>query len=106
LIIIGDFEIRDHNWNPSYLYYSIYGNILRKIADSLNLELLLPIVQISTHYSNNPQDSNSVLDLIFFHANIEEFNNYMILPDLWSSSNHTPLLVNIVIEKEVIQDKR
>ena len=44
---------------------------LREIADSFNLELLMPIVQVPTQYSDNSQDSNSVLDLMFFHTNIE-----------------------------------
>jgi len=92
LIMIGDFNIRDHDWNPSYLYHSIHEDTLREIVDkdtlreivdSLNLELLSSIVQVSTYYLNNPQDLNSVLDLMFLYANVEEFNNYIILPDLW-----------------------
>jgi len=42
---------------------------------------------------------------MFLYANAEEFNNYVILPDLQSLSDHTPLLVCIIIEKETIQDK-
>ena len=33
---------------PSYPHHSTYADILRKITDSFNLELLLPIVQVST----------------------------------------------------------
>jgi len=44
LIITGDFNIRDHDWNPSYLHYSIHEDTLREIVDSLNLELLSFIV--------------------------------------------------------------
>ena len=43
LIMIVNFNIRDNNWNPLYLYYFIYINILRKIANSLNLEILLSV---------------------------------------------------------------
>ena len=42
---------------------------------------------------DNSQDSNSVLDLIFLHANAEEFNNHMISLDFQSLSDHTSLSV-------------
>jgi len=48
LIMTGDFNIRNNNWNPLYLYHSIYTNMLRKITDSFNLELSSPIIQVST----------------------------------------------------------
>jgi len=83
LIMIGDFNIRDHDWNPLYLHHSMHEDTLREIVDSLNLELLSSIVQVSTYYLNNPQDLNSVLDLMFLYANVEELNNYIISPDLW-----------------------
>ena len=81
-------------------------NTLREIADSFNLELSLFINQIPTQYVDNPQDSNLVIDLIFFHANVEKFNNHTILLDLWSPSDHASLLVYIIIEKKTIQDKK
>jgi len=48
LIMTGDFNIRDNNWNSLYLYHSIYTDMLRKITDSFNLELSSPIIQVST----------------------------------------------------------
>jgi len=42
----SDFNIRDNNWDLSYPHYSIYVDILRKIANSFNLELLMPVVQV------------------------------------------------------------
>ena len=81
LILTGDFNIRNNNWNLLYSHYSKHTNILRKIADRFNLELSMLLDQVSTWYIGNPQDSNSVLDLIFFYANTEKFNNYMILLD-------------------------
>jgi len=42
---------------------------------------------------------------MFLQANSEEFNNHSILPDLWSLSNYTPLIVIIIINEEFIQDK-
>ena len=43
---------------------------------------------------------------MFLHASVEEFNNYIILLDLQSSSNHVSLSVNIIIKEESIQDRK
>ena len=43
---------------------------------------------------------------MFLWANSEEFNNHSILPDLWSPSDHTSLMVDIIINKEFIQTKQ
>ena len=104
--MIRDFNIRNNDWNSLYLYYSTYLNILREITDSFNLKLSSSIIQVSTQYTDNSQDSNSVLDLIFLQANTEEFNNHMILSDLQGLFNHASLSVSIIIEKEFIQDKK
>ena len=80
--------------------------MLREIADSFNLELLSPVIQVLTQYADNSQYSNSVLDLMFFQANAKKFNNYMISPDIQRPSNHASLSVYVIIEKEFIQDKK
>ena len=82
LIITENFNIRDNNCDLSYPHHFTHVDTLRKITDSLNLEISLSIDQIPTRYMNSPQDSNSVLDLMFLHANVEEFNNYTISLDL------------------------
>jgi len=82
LIMIGDFNIRDNNWNPLHLYHLIYMNISREIVGSFNLKLPMSIDQVFTYYTNSPQDLNSVLYLMFLHVNVEEFNNHMISPNL------------------------
>jgi len=89
-----------------YLHHSIHADTLREIADSFNLELSMPVNQVSTQYADNPQESNLVLDLMFLHANVEEFNNYVISLDLQSLSDHAPLSVSIIIKEETIQDKK
>jgi len=66
----------------------------------------LSINHVLTQYANNPQNSNSVLDLLFLQANMEEFNNYQISPDLWNPSDHASLLACIIIKEEVIQDRK
>jgi len=102
----GNFNIREYNWNPSYPHHSMYTDTLSEIANSFNLELLILIIQVPTRYTDNPQEPNLVIDLMFLCANIEEFNKHTILPDLCSSSNHASLSINIIIEKKSIQDKR
>ena len=47
------------------LLYSIHTNTLRKIANSFNLGLSTSINQVSTKYTDNPNKSNSVIDLMF-----------------------------------------
>jgi len=39
LIITGDFNIRDSDWNDFYSFYSVHSNTLLEIADSFNLSL-------------------------------------------------------------------
>ena len=43
LIMTGDFDIRDSNWDPSFLHYSVHADTLREIADLFNLELFMLI---------------------------------------------------------------
>ena len=60
-----DFNISDNEWDSSYSHYSNYTDSLKEIADSFNLELSTPVNQVSMYCTDNPQDSNSVLDLMF-----------------------------------------
>ena len=59
-----------------------------------------------TRYSDNQNDSNLVIDLMFLHSNSSELNNHMIHPEWRLSSDHMPLMVNIAIIKEYIQIKK
>ena len=42
---------------------------------------------------------------MFLWVNLEEINTYFILPNLQSSSDHTLLMVDIIINEKFIQDK-
>jgi len=43
---------------------------------------------------------------MFLQADIEEFNIYHILSNLWSSSNHASLLLSNIIKEEFIQERK
>lgn len=100
--MIGNFNIRDNDWDLLYLYHSIHTNILHEIADSLNLELSMLINLVLTWYTDNPQDSNSVIDLMFLYADLEKFNNYHIILELCSSFDHALISVSVTIKEEHI----
>ena len=76
LIMTEDFNIRDNDWNLSYSHYLSYSDILREIADNLNLDLSTPINPVSTQYVDNFQNSNLVIDFMFLYAKSEGFNNH------------------------------
>ena len=65
LVMTGDFNIRDINLDPSYFYHSVYTNTLQEVANSFDLELSTSINLVLTQYTDNYQDTNLILDLIF-----------------------------------------
>jgi len=77
----GDFNIKDNFWDLNFPYHSTHKDILFEIADSFQLELSKPTELFPTRYSNNDQDSNSILDLVFLWLSSSEFNNHHIHPD-------------------------
>ena len=100
LIMTGNF--RNNFWDPNFLYYSTYRDTLFEIADSFQLEISKPTEFFPTRYSNNNQDSNSVLDLVFLHSFSSKFDNHHIYPDWRLTSDDAPILVNIFIFNECI----
>ena len=76
--------------------------MLGEVADGLDLNLSMFINPASTQYVDNSQDLNLVIDLMFLYAELEEFNNHQISPNLQSPSNYASLSVSIIIEKEFI----
>jgi len=81
LVITGDFNIHDSLWDSSFLHHSSISDDLIIIANSFNLNLLTPINQVPTRYSDNDNNSNSVIDLMFFQCNSTELNNHSIYPN-------------------------
>jgi len=77
----GNFNIRDNDWDLSYLYHTLYGNTLREITDSFNLELFTAINQVLMRYLDNLNDSNLVIDLMFLWVNTKKINIHSILSD-------------------------
>jgi len=78
LIMTEDFNIRDSLWDPSYNFHSSISDDLFMIADSFDLNLSVPIDQIPTRYSDNTNDLNSVIDLMFLWCNSSEINSHKI----------------------------
>jgi len=103
IIMSSDFNIRNSDWNPSFPHHLMHANHLLEIADLLNLERLLSINLVPNRYTDNPNNSNSVIVLIFLRGYSEEFNTHLILPDMRGLFDYSPLIINIVIQEELIQ---
>jgi len=97
-----DFNIRDSLWDLSFLHHLFIGNDLIIIADSFHLSLLFPTNQVPTRYTDNINDSNSVIDLMFLQCNSSILNNHSIHPEWYLSSDHAPLTITISILDEFI----
>ena len=61
----GDFNIRDNLWDLNFSFYFAHSNIFFDIANSLVLDISKPTENFPTRFSDNDQNSNSVLDLMF-----------------------------------------
>ena len=102
LVMTGDFNIRNSLWDPSFNHYSSISDDLIIIADSFNLNLLVPTNQVPTRYSDNNNDSNLVIDLIFLCCDSFKLNNHSIYPNWYLTSDHAPLTITIPINEENI----
>ena len=46
--MIGDFNIRDNDWDLTYPYHSVYSNVLMEVVNSFDLKLSTPVHQVPT----------------------------------------------------------
>ena len=100
-----DFNIRDAEWDPSVSSHPAAGQALMDLADSLGLVHSLLELPIPTHYSDTDGHANSVIDLIFLGISCAQVLHH-IEPDLRRSSDHAPLLVDLLILPENIRFSR
>jgi len=99
IILIGDFNIRDSDWDPNFRYHSSHTNDLITIADSLGLELSSPSNPGPTRFADNPCDTSSVIDLVFLSPNNTGFGRHTLHPKIHKPSDHIPLIIEIGIRK-------
>ena len=102
LIMIGDFNIHDSLWDPSFQFHSSISDDLIMIADSFDLTLSSPTNPGPTRFSDTAGESNSIINLMFFRHRLAELNNHSILSRSRLFSDHAPLSINIPIFKEVV----
>ena len=102
LTFTRNFNIRDKDWDLSYSYHSVHTDLLMDIIDSFDLRLSTPIIHVATWYADNPNGSNSVINLMFLWANSLEIEKHSILPNICSFLDYAPITVDIIIEKKFI----
>jgi len=102
LVMAGDFNIRDREYYPSYPFHLTHSNSLFEIADSFKLKISSSIHQIPTCYTDNTNNSNSVINIMFVHPNSVKIDNHYILSEFWYLLDYASLTVDISITEEFI----
>jgi len=102
LIMTGDFNIYNSLWDPSYIHHSFISDNLFVIANSFNLSLSYSTDHIPTRYSDNANNSNLVINLMFLHSDSSELNTHIIYPEWCLTSDYTLL----TITKEYINTRK
>jgi len=97
IIMTGNFNIQDSDWDPNFHHHSIYTKDLITIDNSLDLELSSPLNPGPTRFADNPWDSNSIIDLVFLSPNNREFGQHMLHPNIRKLSDHVPLVIEVGI---------
>ena len=81
LIMTSDFNVRNCSWDPNFCFHSIHKNVLLDIADSFYLGLSESTNYIYTRYSDNQQELDLVINLIFLRLTSLEHDNHSIYLD-------------------------
>jgi len=79
--------------------------MLTDITDFLSLCISHTTIQILTKYTDNPNDLNSVIDLIFLQPNSDEFDSYIIYSKWRLLLDYASFIVKISILEEYIQTR-
>jgi len=95
--VIGNFNIRDNDWDPNFCHHSIHTEDLLTITDSLGLELSPPLNPGFTRFVDNTWDFNSIIDLIFLSSENRGFEQHILHPDICKPSDHVLLTIKIGI---------
>ena len=106
IIMTGDFNIRDSIWDSNFPFHLCHSNSLFDIVDSFSLNISKPIENVPTRFSDNANNANSVLDLVFLYPSFPGFNCHIIHSDWRLSSDYTPITVDISICEERISHMR
>ena len=80
IIMTGDFNIKDSIWDPNFPFHLYHSDLLFDITDSFSLNISKPIENVPTRYSDNNNNANSVLDLVFLCLSFSKFNHHIIHP--------------------------
>ena len=67
---------------------------------------MLPANQIPTQYTNNPNDANLVIDLMFLWADSNKINNHLILLEIISLLDYTSLIVKNIQLYRIVKRKK
>ena len=93
-------------WDPNFPFYLCHSDSLFDIADSFSLNVSKPIENVLARFSDNSNNANSVLDLVFLCPSFPEFNHHIIHPSWRLFSDHTLITVDISICEEKISHMR
>ena len=99
VVMLGDFNIRDNNWDPNYPHYSIHTEDLFTLAKSLGLDLSPPLNPGPTRFADNLHDTNFVIDLVFINPNNPGFGQHTLHPKLRRPSDYVPLFIEVGINE-------
>ena len=104
--MMGNFNIRDSLWDPSFPFHAFMSDDLIMIADSFDLSLSSPTNPGPTRFSDTVGELNSIIDLMFLRHGSDELDNHSILPEWHLFSDHVPLIIDIPILEETIQTSK